>query len=201
MPVYLCRWPNGDFSVVSAANKDVAIELLDEVGNAEGCPIVTIKEFMVHFGLTDSGELEFQSYGETTENRIMEWGYPVLDEAWMDASEEALTKEQKDKLIQDAVEAERKRIVHKPREPETGLGRDIKRLTDAPARQIDRIIKGESRKSKVAGQIQRQGQAALRWVTGWNYGFQCLGRVVRSAFSANRIAKVIWNSEEIRALF
>lgn len=66
MPVYLYRWRNGDF--------------------AEGCPIVTIKDFMVHFGLTDSGELEFQSYGETTENRIMEWGYPVLDEAWIATS-------------------------------------------------------------------------------------------------------------------
>jgi len=74
MPAYICRWPNGDFSAVSAVNKERAIELLDEVGNAEGCPISAVKDFMVHFGLKDSGEMEFESYGEATERKIMEWG-------------------------------------------------------------------------------------------------------------------------------
>jgi hypothetical protein len=35
MPVFLCRWPNGDFSMVKANNKDQAIEFLDEIDNAE----------------------------------------------------------------------------------------------------------------------------------------------------------------------
>jgi hypothetical protein len=146
MPVYVCRWPNGDFSVVSAVNKEIAIELLDEVGSAEGCPIVTIRDFMVHFVLTDSGELEFESYGEATENRIMEWGYPVLDEVLMEASSQELTKEQKDKLIQDAVEAERKRVVQNVRQPETELGKRIKRLSDAPAGLIDKVVKDTAKK-------------------------------------------------------
>ena len=42
MPLYLCRWPNGDCSVVWAANKGEAIELLDEVDNAEGCPLTAL---------------------------------------------------------------------------------------------------------------------------------------------------------------
>jgi hypothetical protein len=35
MPNYLCRWPNGDFSIVNARTKGEAIEMLDEWGNAE----------------------------------------------------------------------------------------------------------------------------------------------------------------------
>jgi hypothetical protein len=35
MAMFLCRWPNGDFSIVSAATKSDAVELLDEWGNAE----------------------------------------------------------------------------------------------------------------------------------------------------------------------
>ena len=35
MAIYLCRWPNGEFSIVNAKTKDDAIELLDEWGNAE----------------------------------------------------------------------------------------------------------------------------------------------------------------------
>ena len=33
MPLFICRWQDGDFSAVSAASRDEAMELLDEVGN------------------------------------------------------------------------------------------------------------------------------------------------------------------------
>ena len=39
MPLFLCRWLNGDCSVVWARTKEDAIMELDEVANAEGCPI------------------------------------------------------------------------------------------------------------------------------------------------------------------
>ncbi len=51
MPLFICRWQNGDFSAVSAASKKDTIELLDEVGNAETCELFTMKIFMVHFRL------------------------------------------------------------------------------------------------------------------------------------------------------
>ena len=51
MPVYICRWQNGDFSAVSASSRAEAIELLDEVGNAEVCELFAVKNFMVHFRL------------------------------------------------------------------------------------------------------------------------------------------------------
>jgi hypothetical protein len=44
MPLYLCRWTNGDCSFVFAANRGEAIEGLDEVGNAEGCPLTPIHD-------------------------------------------------------------------------------------------------------------------------------------------------------------
>jgi hypothetical protein len=56
MAIYLCRWPNGDCSFVSAPSRSRAIEELDKiVGNAEGCPIREVAEFQIH--LTDDGRL------------------------------------------------------------------------------------------------------------------------------------------------
>ena len=60
MPLFLCRSPNGDCSVVWASNKEDAIVELDEVGNAETCPIVRLRAFQAHFVLTDRGELTLQ---------------------------------------------------------------------------------------------------------------------------------------------
>ena len=147
MPVYLCRWPNGDLSVVSAANKERAIELLDEIGNAEGSPISVIKDFMIHFALQDSGELEFESFGEATEGKIMEWGYPMLDDALAEVANGSLGKDERANVIRRAVAAERKRVVHKATEPETELGKRIKGVTDAPAGMVDAIVKNQARRS------------------------------------------------------
>jgi hypothetical protein len=147
MPVYICRWPNGDFSVVSAANRDRAIELLDEAGNAEGSQISVIKDFMIHFALKDSGELEFESYGEATESKIMEWGYPSLDDAWAEGMNGGLGEDERANVIRRAVAAERERVVHKAKEPETELGKRIKGLTDAPTGTINAIVKNQARRS------------------------------------------------------
>jgi hypothetical protein len=35
MPLFICRWQNGDFSAVSASSRAEALELLDEVSNAD----------------------------------------------------------------------------------------------------------------------------------------------------------------------
>jgi hypothetical protein len=59
MPLYLCHWPNGDCSVVWARKKEDAIIELDQVGNTEGCPLLPLREFQVHFRFTDEGKLEF----------------------------------------------------------------------------------------------------------------------------------------------
>ena len=51
MPLFICRSQNGDFSAVSAASREEAMELLDEVGNADVADLFTAKRFMVHFHL------------------------------------------------------------------------------------------------------------------------------------------------------
>jgi len=51
VPLFICRWQNGDFSAANAPSKQEAIVLLDEVGNADVCEIFTVKNFMVHFHL------------------------------------------------------------------------------------------------------------------------------------------------------
>lgn len=85
MPLYLCRWPNGDCSVVRATTKGEAVEILDEVGDAEGCPVTLLKDFMVHFHLSDDGEIEFEAFGEATRDALFRMAYPVLHDALLNA--------------------------------------------------------------------------------------------------------------------
>ncbi len=94
MPLYICRWQNGDFSAVSASSRAEAIELLDEVGNAEVCELFTVKNFMVHFRLKeetdDVGEMapvELEGFGEETQDVLCNRVYPVYAKATMDAVE------------------------------------------------------------------------------------------------------------------
>jgi hypothetical protein len=105
MPLFICRWQNGDFSAVSAATKNDAIALLDEVGNAEVCELFTVKNFMVHFSLkqeTDEVDdfvpVELEGFGEGTVDMLCDRVYPTYAEAavaegenWPD--EEEATKE------------------------------------------------------------------------------------------------------------
>ena len=145
MRLYLCRWPNGDCSFVQAATKGEAIELLDETANAEGCALSPVQDFMVHFRLTDTGELEFEEFGEVTEDVLFETAYPVLDKALLDAPRDEQTGQptaEGVEMIRAAVAQERRRVKRKKvPEPQTELGRQIKSQTDAPTRMIDRIVR------------------------------------------------------------
>jgi hypothetical protein len=98
MPHYICRWQDGDFSAVSARSRAEAIELLDEVGNAEVCELFAVKNFMVHFRLKEEADelddfvpVEFESFGEGTEDMLCDRVYPVYfnaaiteGENWLD---------------------------------------------------------------------------------------------------------------------
>jgi len=127
MPLYMCRWINGDISFIWAHSKTAAVEALDEIDNAERCPIIPIHDFMIHFGLTDQGELELQGFGEV----IM--GAP---DGFNPEKPEGKA------LVMEAVERERKRVRPKPiPEPKTALGKEIKRQTGAPTSLIDEIVR------------------------------------------------------------
>jgi hypothetical protein len=152
MAMYLCRWPNGEFSIVSAATKDDAIVLLDEWGNAEQALLTRINDCMFDFRLGDDGQFELADIGEATQDCIMETCYPELnqafataewDESGLDYSPEGRER------IREAVETERTRL--RDSQPpakgaETGLGREIQKQTGAPSVLVNRIVREAARK-------------------------------------------------------
>ena len=150
MPVYVCRWPNGDCSVVLARNKEDVVVKLDEVSNAEGCPIARLQEFQAHFHLTDEGDLELESFGEETEAGLAEFCYPLLEQVQVQVGAEReasgaaeFTPEQQERL-RDAVRQERDRVIPAAvKEPATELGRKIKKQMGAPTAVVDRMIRRE----------------------------------------------------------
>ena len=81
MPMYLCRWPNGDCSAVWARDEQDATLKLDEVGDAEGYAISRLPEFQVHFRLTDEGNLELDDFGDETEPAIWRCAIRCLTES------------------------------------------------------------------------------------------------------------------------
>ncbi|MEE8176534.1 MAG: hypothetical protein V3T65_00890 [Acidobacteriota bacterium] len=148
MPLYLCRWENGDCSFIWALNKEHALEVLDEVGNAEGCPITPISDFSAHFRLTDEGDLALESFGEVTEEVIFEKAYPILDDAMLNAPADQTTGEltaEGRALVRKAVVEERKRVRPKNiKEPETELGREIKKGADLATHLVDRTVREQA---------------------------------------------------------
>ena len=144
MPVFMCRWPNGDFSFVSARRKSAAIETLDEIANAEGCALSVVRDFMGHFRLDDDGSFEHEGFGEVTENTIWK-DYPILEETFNRIFEEneggQLTREHM-QVIGEAVGKERERVkAKKMKQPATHLGQEIKKVMDVPTSMIEREIK------------------------------------------------------------
>ncbi len=144
MPVFMCRWPNGDFSFVSARSKSEAVETLDEIDNAEGCALSVVEDFMVHFRLDDDGSFEHEGFGEVTENTIWK-EYPnldkTLDHVFGKLKGEPLTREDM-QVIGEAVGKERERVkAKKMKQPATHLGQEIKKVMDVPTSMIEREIK------------------------------------------------------------
>ena len=141
MPMYLCRWPDGSFSVVKARSREDAIEKLDEVANAEGCPLYVLREFQAHFNLNPRGEIALDSYpfGGETEAAIMERCYPVLNDTLIAIHQgnehrksEKPTPDQR-RRIRQAIGAERKRVTAKAGPPpDTEAGKEIKKLRGMP---------------------------------------------------------------------
>jgi hypothetical protein len=152
MAIFLCRWPNGDFSIVSASTKSDAVELLDEWGNAEQALLARMPDCMFDFQLNDSGAIELADIGEATDDFIMETCYPELDQAfataeWDESGVDFSTNGHAQ--IRAAVELERTRL-RDSRRPvkaaETELGREVQRQTGAPSVLVNRILREAARK-------------------------------------------------------
>jgi hypothetical protein len=145
MPLFMCRWENGDCSFVAAPTKDAAVQLLDEIGNADGSELTAIRDFMVHFELTPEGKLQFHSFGELVESGIFEKAYPLLDDLLHgDRLTDAAEPTARDlALIKATVAKERKRLQGKKRRrlAQTELGRLVAKEMDAPAALVDSIVR------------------------------------------------------------
>jgi hypothetical protein len=141
----MCRWPNGDLSFVAARTKEDAIVMLDEWDNAEVAELRQIRDFMVDFGLADTGELEFQGFGERCLEEIWERAYPVLCQATLNAPTDSAgepTSSGKE-MIRRAVTAERQRLTgkKKPKLADTEAGKSVQSQMGAPAALVNRYVK------------------------------------------------------------
>jgi hypothetical protein len=145
MATYLCRWPNGDFSVVSARTKGDAIVMLDEWGNAEQATITRMTDCMFDFRLNDDGRVELADIGEAAEEFIMETCYPELQKALGAAESESAENPLKyQEQIREAVERERNRLWDNqpaPKRAETQVGRDIQKQLGAAGVVVNRIMR------------------------------------------------------------
>ena len=164
MPLFICRWQNGDFSAVSASSREEAVELLDEVGNADVAELFTAKRFMVHFQLkkqVDSGEepapVDLEGFGEETYDTLCERVYPVYSKASMGVQNDLLAnddvpKEAYDralKVLNDALAAERMRN-RDSKKPELSDDPDVAELqkqVDVPRRMAEQAVRERRRRA------------------------------------------------------
>ena len=156
--MYMCRWPNGDLSFVSARNREEAIIQLDEWDNAELAEMRRVENFMVDFRLTDEGELALQSFGEHSLDDIWDHAYPVLAQTKREVDEQPARSA--NRAIRSAVETERHRLVNKKSVKPAGteLGRSLQAQTGAPAalvnKQVKRIMAEVLEKAPTSGRKQ-----------------------------------------------
>jgi hypothetical protein len=131
--MYLCRWPNGEFSLVMALTRREALIELDEWAPGHPGQLFPMESCMLDFRLNDDGQIEFNQFGEDTEAFIWETAYPVLDEI---RYSEALTGPDRQytpeggDLIRKAVEQERTRLWEtqpKGPEAETEAGKQLQK--------------------------------------------------------------------------
>ena len=146
MPMFLCRWPNGDFTIVEADDEDHAIELLDEWENADSAVIIPMVDCMFNFRLNDGGDIELQEIGADTQEFIRETCYPELEKVINDVREkdgDVYTPESIER-IRAAVEHERTRQdVVTPEPAETEMGKDLQRGMDMARVTANRAVQRE----------------------------------------------------------
>ena len=136
MAIFLCRWPNGSFTVVGAANKAEAVMELDEIGNADGAEISRMPSCMLDFELVPSAASDevsidalfrFSGFGEQTRDFVLEKAYPKLHEALETVLETGRTDPgAARKIWAEAVEVELARVRPEPIvAADTELGRRL----------------------------------------------------------------------------
>jgi hypothetical protein len=142
--MFMCRWMNGDVSLVSARTKEDAIVMLDEWDNAEGAEISQIRDFMVDFRLNDEGDLELAEFGESCRDTILEKAYPRLLEAMTAAptTPSGGTTAEGKAMLRKAVQEERTRPLKPTRlpQPATEAAKTLQKKMGASAAYANRAV-------------------------------------------------------------
>lgn len=115
-PPLICRWPNGDISLVAADSRAEADDILDEVQNPDRAELLPLNHpIAIHFSLkrvvpgdtvADALELDDSGFNEALLDSISERAYPVLSEV---LAKPRCTQ----KMIDDALDQERAPIGEK----------------------------------------------------------------------------------------
>lgn len=144
MRLFVCRWPNGDFSIVYANDEETAVLNLDsDCPAAEEATYIAIDEFVAHFRLTDGGKFMLKSLGSGSEAAIREAAYPLIVEALLTMDRDPSADE-----MRILIKKERRRV--KPQdvpEPDTEIGKRIKEQTGLPTKLINQMVEEQSKKS------------------------------------------------------
>ena len=157
--LYLCRWPNGDFSVVKANTRREAMIELDEWAGADPAWLIPIGTWMVDFRLNDQGEIELAEFGEETADFVWDCCYPELEAV---LSSVDITPDGRDRCnlraagkIKKAVEHERKRLWNDQHDngapAKTALGRKLQKRLRTVGAVADHYVE------LAAGEILRGG--------------------------------------------
>jgi hypothetical protein len=145
--LYLCRWPNGEFSLVKAADREDAVVQLDEWAGAEPSWLEPVETCMIDFRLNDRAEIELAVFGDETAEFIWEKCYPELDQVL--ASEDALEhlggkpNREVANRIRRAVEHERKRLWRDQKpgtSANTAMGRELQKRLGTVGAVADRYV-------------------------------------------------------------
>lgn len=142
--MYMCRWPNGDLSFVSAQTKEDAIIKLDDWDDAEGAEISQIRNFMVDFRLNDEGELELNEFVQSCRDSILEKAYPRLLSVMRAApmTPVGAPTEEGTAMIRSAVKEERTRPPKPARlpQPATEAAKTLQKKMGASAAYANRAV-------------------------------------------------------------
>ena len=151
MAIFLCRWPNGSFSVVGAADEAEAVMELDEIGDTDGAEISRMPSCLLDFEIVPpdaTHEIGFESlirfsgFGEDTRSFVLEKAYPKLNESLGTALEaEETDPVAARKLWAEAVEIEMNRVHYEPITADTEIGRRIQHQAGMSGVVANRIVR------------------------------------------------------------
>ncbi len=146
MPLYLCRWPDGNLAIVAAWDVETALIRLDEFGDPDQAELRELDDLLVNLRLTDHGELQVAQWGDTCQEEVFGWAYPELDAALLqrEREEEEPDCAAGEDSVLVAVERERERLEGRRKradtpQPRSELGRQIQASIGAPTALADRL--------------------------------------------------------------